>query len=157
MTSYSKAGTNDLNILLASLQQDIDLSLMQINFKEDVKLGTSFKIDLNYILIGTKKITQYDLKTDTVLQLNVSLTIGDSTTKIKPKSWNLNVTTKTDQQIIDYINSINFTKIKNFAVIAKDSTIDNFKKLVTQIMAFTAGSFGFSFINSADILRLIKF
>lgn len=97
-----------------------------------------------------KKITQDDFKTDTVLQLNVSVTIGDSSTKIKPKSWTLNVTTKTDQQVIDYINNFNFTNFLKKVAIAKDATINDFK---TQLKQFTqlSSSFGFSFINPANI------
>lgn len=105
--------------------------------------------------MGQKKITQDDLKTDTVLQLNVSVTIGDSSTKIKPKSWTLNVTTKTDQQVIDYINNFHFTNFLKKVAIAKDATINDFK---TQLKQFTqlSSSFGFSFINNPANITINK-
>lgn len=126
-------------------------SLLQVNFKEGVNLEAAITIDQNDILIGTKKITQDDLKTDTVLQLNVSVTIGDSNTKIKAKSWTLNVTTKTDQQVIDYINKSNFTNFFKKIPIAKDITIDKLKTQLTQVMVYGSGTFGSSFINSDNI------
>lgn len=158
LISYSKVGATNLVSLAENITQDINCSLLQINFKEGVNLETPITIDQNDILIGTKKITLDDLKTDTVLQLNVSIKIGDSSTKIKAKSWTLNVTTKTDQQVIDYINKINFAIFSKNVPIAKDSTIDKLKTQLPQAIIFSAGTFGISFIspNNITINKIFK-
>jgi len=109
LTSYAMNGTTSVNYVKFYILWDAATALSSNNYEPGVKIDHSLEID-KIININTNKVlVQGDLVSDTVLPLKVTFTYNGESTEAA--SSTLNVTTKTDQAIVDYINGYNFSKV----------------------------------------------
>jgi len=147
LTSYAKKGTSDVNRTVNDIKQDAINVLSTSNYVSGITfVATKLELDPTRIINSKTKLAlaENDLKDDAVLSLELTFTY-DNKEGVKASSSQLNVTTKTDQAIVDYINGYNFSKFTSKISITVGTDLELFQFLISKEGSLSAIIFMGSF------------
>jgi len=157
LTSYAKTATTTVKDIASGIIQDAINILATNNYSSVVAFDRTDadKLILDPIKVinnSTKEALKTDdLVSDTVLPLKVTFTYDGK--DVEAASSTLNVTTKTVQEIVNFINGYNFNKFWSKSPLPLGITVNVFQKNMKNLLlsSFFYGSF-WTFINTKSFI-----